>query len=1180
MKKRIEELVHGRFDSEAPKLIASVSEFRLTIPEGKKYRGTVSLGAEDGSKIKGTALADSHRILLAGDRFSGNTCDIVFGIDTEGLHAGDRAEGSILISSCLGELQIPVSAEIVEAGEEGAGTEVQTLDDFTRLCMKSLREGFRLFTGGNFERILNGKNRAYLALYKGMSHNPVTYQHMEEFLVSAGKKEPVKLSLDKQKKAVYRLDASQKDTLYIYKNTWGYVRMEIEVTGDFLQVEKKVVTSDDFIGRIYGLEYIVNREKLGKGRKFGRIRIRNVYQILDFEIEAGTEEMKALSGPARKRKLVWLMRDYLALRLRKLDYRTWYDRACQLVQELREEDREDLTALFCEVFLAYTNEENARAMELLWPIKEGKLRLERAEDKAAYLCLSKAVNLLPAERRNLAPQLKRYCQQKPDSYFLLHLLQEEDPSYENMPSKVLYELESCYETGCTSPFLYLKAWQMLEEQDSLLRRLSPFMIQVLSFGLKQGVLSEALLLRAAFLSGHQKEFTRPVYRLLAAGYGKYPRREVLEAICKLLMKGNPVKKEFFHWYELAVEQEIRITRLYEYYMETLEGSSACELPQPVRMYFAYNNTLGERKKAFLYASIIRHKAEDPASYLNYEKNMSRFAEEALKKGRMNEDYAVLYQEFQSRPETKEEADQLCRVLFMQKLTCGSRNIRSAIVCHHALNQEQTYPCVDGVAYVAVYSEDACILFEDEKRRRFATTVEYTLEPLMEVKESARCCMEQGAADTGLELFCCRERAWQMEVSGKNLEIYRRAADNPDFTESYRRQIRKKLLDYYLQQKEEKHITEYLLQMNLREYAAVDKAALAIILIDRGMYEEAFSVVSEFGYEGIPVARLLRLASRMILKREFEEDEELTCLAVCVWRAGKYDEIMLTYLRDHYMGSLKDLCSLWKSVRDFQLDTYPLDERILRTAMFVRGFPDHEEEILESYVLQQGRENVILAFLTWLSANYFLEGRNTPEKIFVYLEKIYEREWEMNEVCRLALLKHYADKTSLTEVQEQQVRRLLADFDRLGLRFEFYGRLPSHLIQAYQIEDKVFIEERFRPGSRVIIHYQLQSGEGGSSEWISEPMKNMYHGIFVKEFLLFYGETLTYYLTVLDDGEVRKTETYQISLVDMDTSGITRYKLLNKILSARRLGNEELMHQAVSQYLWQDAFVDGLFRMMR
>ena len=52
------------------------------------------------------------------------------------------------------------------------------------------------------------------------------------------------------------VDQPRKETLYLYKNTWGYVRMEIEVQGDFLEVEKKVVTSEDFIGSVYGVEYI------------------------------------------------------------------------------------------------------------------------------------------------------------------------------------------------------------------------------------------------------------------------------------------------------------------------------------------------------------------------------------------------------------------------------------------------------------------------------------------------------------------------------------------------------------------------------------------------------------------------------------------------------------------------------------------------------------------------------------------------------------------------------------------------------------------------------------------------------------------------------------------------------------------------------------------------------------
>ena len=71
MKKRVVELVHGSFTCEVPRLIASVSEFQLAIPEGNKYRGSFSIGAEDGSKIKGLVTSDSHRILTANDKFVG-----------------------------------------------------------------------------------------------------------------------------------------------------------------------------------------------------------------------------------------------------------------------------------------------------------------------------------------------------------------------------------------------------------------------------------------------------------------------------------------------------------------------------------------------------------------------------------------------------------------------------------------------------------------------------------------------------------------------------------------------------------------------------------------------------------------------------------------------------------------------------------------------------------------------------------------------------------------------------------------------------------------------------------------------------------------------------------------------------------------------------------------------------
>ena len=63
------------------------------------------------------------------------------------------------------------------------------------------------------------------------------------------------------------MEGSLKDTLMLHRNGWGYGRAEVSVQGDFLEVEKKVITTEDFIGSVYGLEYIVRREYLGRGKK-------------------------------------------------------------------------------------------------------------------------------------------------------------------------------------------------------------------------------------------------------------------------------------------------------------------------------------------------------------------------------------------------------------------------------------------------------------------------------------------------------------------------------------------------------------------------------------------------------------------------------------------------------------------------------------------------------------------------------------------------------------------------------------------------------------------------------------------------------------------------------------------------------------------------------------------------
>ncbi len=242
-------------------------------------------------------------------------------------------------------------------------------------------------------------------------------------------------------------------------------------------------------------------------------------------------------------------------------------------------------------------------------------------------------------------------------------------------------------------------------------------------------------------------------------------------------------------------------------------------------------------------------------------------------------------------------------------------------------------------------------------------------------------------------------------------------------------------------------------------------------------------------------------------------------------------------------------------------------------------PVHAGRILESYVLNQGQESVITAFLTWVSGCWIYGDAHVSDTVFLYIEKLCERNWELNLMCRLALLKYYAGLDSLNPEQEAEAQKILALCAEEKLTFAFFKNLPLQLIRPYQLEDKLFVEERFLPGTKVTIHYYLGHGDETEPEWKSEPLREMIPGIFSREFLLFYGEVLTCYLTYRNGEEELKAGERQLTLTCIDTDGISRYKILNRILAAKAMGNQERMETAVNDYLWQDAFTEHFCKIM-
>ena len=59
MRRRLEQLLNGRFEYEVPHLLLSETEVALTLDEGQNFRGELNIGAEDGRRVKGIVTRES-----------------------------------------------------------------------------------------------------------------------------------------------------------------------------------------------------------------------------------------------------------------------------------------------------------------------------------------------------------------------------------------------------------------------------------------------------------------------------------------------------------------------------------------------------------------------------------------------------------------------------------------------------------------------------------------------------------------------------------------------------------------------------------------------------------------------------------------------------------------------------------------------------------------------------------------------------------------------------------------------------------------------------------------------------------------------------------------------------------------------------------------------------------------
>ena len=666
MKKRIEQLLNGKFIYEQPELLFSQEEISATLKAGETTRAEIYFGTDDNRRISGFVTSSDRRLVPGFDRFSGTTIRMPYGVDAEGMNPGESFEGWLCFTTSIGEYRLPFKVAVSEEEVKSSGRKVSSLEEFLRIAKEDFHEAYRIFTERHFSLILKDQSEKIRSLYAGMSQQPVTYQHLEEFLIAAGSKEKVELSLNREEANFYDVSESIQESLYIHRSGWGHLRADIEVNGEFLEAEKHVITEDDFIGSTCEINYVVHREKIGKGNQYGEIVIKTPYQKLVYHVLASRGTGSSVNiDLLEKQYRAALLKEYLGYVCGKTDFQSWSVLAHEKLDRMGDSGLKYPEYQLLEAYLYHLENEDEKAVDILKRYQNKSFSHNELELAGLYLYLCTLTGLYRDKEQALR-KVQNFQMQKEDSFILLKLVFEMDQGLSS--SRKIFLIEELFERGCTSPFLYLEAWNAICADMSLLHRMNRFWAQVFLFAGKEKMLTEELVMRLAYLSGYEKNFNESLYRAMIMGCEAFPTDDTVEAICKYIMKGNPRKAEYFRWFSAAVERGIRITRLYEYYVETLDTSYRRILPKPLLMYFTYNNNnLGDSKRAYLYACIIAQKEKDPKTYESYRDNMKDFALRKLQEGRMNENYAVVYQEFMREPEGSEEAQIIASRMFTFRL---------------------------------------------------------------------------------------------------------------------------------------------------------------------------------------------------------------------------------------------------------------------------------------------------------------------------------------------------------------------------------------------------------------------------------------------------------------------------------------------------------------------------------
>ena len=1178
---RIGQIAAGRFNGTKPILAFSEETIDLSVIEGRSEAGSFVIESTNQIKICGIVYSTNPRMECLNPHFEGEKVRIRYQFNSKGLTEGDACEGKFVIVCNQIEYSLSFCARITRLYAEASTGAVKSLDDFTRLAASNWDEAYHLFYNRNFLNTIPYDNVYERLTYEGFACARPSGQNMEEFLIGVNKKKPVSISVDKSEEIFMASKEPQSGCFTITKDNWGYTEIRLRTDCEFIKLSKLVLTHDDFIGKTYLYEYIIDASAMHAGRNFGRIYIDGVYQSFTIDITAGVrDDDGSISGIAVtkdiKECMVGIMELYTGFRLKRIVTGVWANETISILNHLHAlvPDEHMYELMKAQAFII-----NRQRQEAKWILDDFK---HSNPDKKApiwgyYLYLMTLLEREPSYIDNMTHEVELIFYENPDSVLLFWVLLFLRNQYFDDNAGKLKDIKYWVLRGCSSPYLYIEAYYLISQDPYLIKELSVFELRILSWAVKKKALTKELagaIFEAVDLAGG---FDNRVYELLTAAYEICPEAEYVGIICSYLIKGHKNDTCFHKWFELGIENKLRLTGLYESYLITMDDRQISPVPKIIQMYFSYDNKLPYRKLAVLYNNIIAAKETEPEVYHKYRKAMGRFAMDQVQLRHIDDNLAVLYEDMLELGFINEELSAaFSDIIYTHKLIVFDKRIVRAIIYQNEMKEPQIVPVTDQCAYFELFSNDYVILFEDSRGYRYVKSISYRLQRLMDAEKYLDRCISLSPDRPQYIVSHFKNVRDYSDFTKGDLKLFKPVFYSESFSDSYKAVMGYRILKYCQLHDYEDYVRPFLQSIDFDILQKDARKYLIDMLVSNRLYEKAYDMAMEYGIDMLAAASQVVLCENA-LKVQHVDDDFMVQLAISAFKTGKYSDLVLKYLCENYTGPTDELINLWHAADKFSISCMKLDERILEQGIYTQIEPEKISDIFLEYYKRAGNEKLILAYISLVAHGYLHSGRCKADFIFDIIEKRFIGNRTLNDACQLALLKHFAEKTDITQAELEIEDTLLKYYIYNNMYFDFFARLDYRLLEKYFIYDKAFLQYESTPGAHVVLHY---SRDEDGEEFNSEDMVEMYDGIYVKTFVIFFGELIRYYITEEHDNSIEVKESNRLTCNNIPgDNDHSRYDLINEMIISDTLSDETTLKSNIDEYKRLDAATKRLFKLI-